>query len=947
MNDDTTSSIDCQYLRRYIAQDYLLIWLNNDIDEANEEYQNILKHLRTIVDTIDIFTNLNECVDFLTEFNDIKTFLIVNDTIGEQIIPLIHDLPQLYQIYIFSHKICLSDEWTKKWSKIKNKEVSLLYALSALTAPDKIGILFIISIDPLILSTPFASIQKHSFLESEKEILFSMHTIFRIGDLKQIDNYDQLYEIELQLTSDNDKELCILTDWLSKDVQDEFGWKRLGNLLIKIGQFDKAEEFYNTLLKQTTNVDDMIHYYGQLAFIKFNQGNEKMSMWYHLKITELNKKINSSDSNNDQINVVNKYFSEDNKTIISYKNDLIFDLEEISKCDIQHIEYSQDKEISSDTLLFYEKSLEDFENKLCLNNSYSIISCKNHIDSIEDDLKESYPLLWYQRKILEIRQKYLQPNHPDIAQSDIEFNNINFIYPSRKEITVLNNLNLIARVNQTTALVGSRKSTCISLLLHFYDSLSGEIMINGQSITDFNSKQFRQNIGVVSQEPVLFGTTIYENIRFGKLNATQKEIEDAAQQANAHNFIMNLPDKYETLVGERGVQLSGGEKQRIALARALVKQPSILLLDEATSALDNVSERIVQDALERASSLSVDVIHNIRTVKQLSIENEVFQEYYQCNKQLFKHEIDINSSITILAFAKFAIGAIQTLGTVCEHVGKSMANAEIFFELFDRIPVIDNTSTKGQELARFAGNIQFDKVNFAYPTRPNVPVVNQLQLTIKSGQRVALVGLFGCGKSTIIQLLERFYDVLNSRILFDDVDIRQLNFQWIRSRLGLVGQEPILFDLTIAENITYGLENIPMSEIIDASIRANIHEFIQQLPEGYKTKVGIKGEFLSGGEKQRITIARILLRRPRILLLDEATSAMDSYNEQIVQQALEQAQTEDPTRTSIIIAHRLSTIRSCDLICVIDKGCIVESGTHIELIRQHGIYYNLLAQNNA
>ncbi|CAF3022447.1 unnamed protein product, partial [Rotaria sp. Silwood2] len=180
----------------------------------------------------------------------------------------------------------------------------------------------------------------------------------------------------------------------------------------------------------------------------------------------------------------------------------------------------------------------------------------------------------------------------------------------------------------------------------------------------------------------------------------------------------------------------------------------------------------------------------------------------------------------------------------------------------------------------------------------------------------------------------------------DGIDIRLLNLQWVRSRFGLVSQEPILFDLAIAENIAYGLENVPIEDIINAASRANIHEFIDQLSQGYETKVGLKGSFLSGGEKQHIAIARVLLRRPKVLLLDEATSAMDSHNGQLVQEALEQAQTEDPCRTSLIVAHRLSTIRSCDLICVLDGGHIVESSTHTELIQRRGAYYEMLAQNN-
>ncbi|CAF1434169.1 unnamed protein product, partial [Rotaria sp. Silwood1] len=204
---------------------------------------------------------------------------------------------------------------------------------------------------------------------------------------------------------------------------------------------------------------------------------------------------------------------------------------------------------------------------------------------------------------------------------DIEFDNINFSYPSRKDVSALRNLSLIARAGQTTALVGSSgcgKSTCISLFLRYYEPSSGRIMIDGRPITDYNVQQLRQNIGVVSQEPILFGMSIYENIRFGNVNGTQLEIEQAAREANAHNFIMQLPDKYETLVGERGVQLSGGEKQRIALARALVKQPTFLLLDEATSALDNVSEKLVQEALDRVCKgrTTIVIAHRLTTIQK-------------------------------------------------------------------------------------------------------------------------------------------------------------------------------------------------------------------------------------------------------------------------------------------------------------------------------------------
>ena len=197
---------------------------------------------------------------------------------------------------------------------------------------------------------------------------------------------------------------------------------------------------------------------------------------------------------------------------------------------------------------------------------------------------------------------------PDHIEGKVEFRGVTFAYPSRPDAVVMDDFSVEASVGKTLALVGpsgSGKSTTVQLIQRFYDPDVGTVLLDGKDLRDLNLRWLRRNIGVVSQEPVLFGTTIAENIRYGREGVTQEEIEAAAKAANAHNFIMSLPDKYETLVGERGAQMSGGQKQRIAIARALVRDPKILLLDEATSALDAESEGIVQEALDKVSQSAV------------------------------------------------------------------------------------------------------------------------------------------------------------------------------------------------------------------------------------------------------------------------------------------------------------------------------------------------------
>ncbi|CAF0757319.1 unnamed protein product [Adineta ricciae] len=893
---------------------------------------------------------------------------------------------------------------------------------------------------------------------------------------------------------------------------------------------------------------------------------------------------------------------------------------------------------------------------------------------------------------------------------DIDFVNVFFSYPTRRDVTVLNNLSFKVKCGQTVAVVGSSgsgKSTCVQLLQKFYEIDSGEILIDGLQINEYDRRWLRQQIGVVNQEPVLFHTTIRENILFGTDSATDEEIHQAAKVANAHDFIMCLPDKYETQVGERGAALSGGQKQRIAIARALLRNPKILLLDEATSALDNESEMIVQDALDRAAQgrttiiiahrlstirhadhiivlkkgeiveegdhesltrakgvyfdlvqqqlvhqvgedeeltfeqeemkrqllsaqshldvsrersstvismtpsvlkklyekestvirqndaqvyntvknrkakqsnpimnilriskpewivigvgcvmsviigaadvflcilqtemitsfqecnrdrqertivkyaliivgcsiiysichlvracmfahsgskitqrlrsktfdailrqdigffddvkhstgalctilttdvsiiqnitsvelgsivqnlalfiactiigfayswqlallnsaflpiillaiygqihiterfanqqkkvledagkLTVEAIQNIRTVVQLTKEEHFYNEYCRLLTILYKssqkqiHITSLLSSLTLTS-SMFSVAAAYSLGVTLlneniitdltavlimeflifmsqaalyafvsiPNYGKSIRSARSIFNLIKRKPTINNQSSDGDKISNYTGQLVFKDVYFVYPTRTESIVLKKFNFTIKSGQTVALVGSSGSGKSTAIQLIERFYDPNIGQILIDSKDIRSLDLQWYRSQIGIVSQEPVLLDISIRENIAYGDNNrkdIPLDEIIEVAKTANIHDFIQLLPDAYETICGAKGLRLSGGQKQRIAIARALLRNPKILLLDEATSALDSENEKIVQEALERAQ---KNRTSIIIAHRLSTIQNCDVIYVMHNGIIVEYGTHIELLARGGRYYRLV-----
>ncbi|MBL41523.1 MAG: ABC transporter [Rhodospirillaceae bacterium] len=236
------------------------------------------------------------------------------------------------------------------------------------------------------------------------------------------------------------------------------------------------------------------------------------------------------------------------------------------------------------------------------------------------------------------------------------------------------------------------------------------------------------------------------------------------------------------------------------------------------------------------------------------------------------------------------------------------------------------------------GNLEFKNVTFAYPSRPEINVLNNFSLEIKSGETVALVGPSGSGKSTIFQLILRFYDPKSGYISFDNLNIIRVDPRELRSNIGVVPQEPVIFDTDVWKNISYSKPNASEAEIISAAQVAAATEFIDRLPDGYNTNLGERGVKLSGGQKQRIAIARSVLHNPSLLLLDEATSSLDTENESIIQASLEKVL---KNRTTIIIAHRLSTIQKADRIIVLDKGLIISQGTHEELMKEGGLYAKL------
>ncbi len=283
----------------------------------------------------------------------------------------------------------------------------------------------------------------------------------------------------------------------------------------------------------------------------------------------------------------------------------------------------------------------------------------------------------------------------------------------------------------------------------------------------------------------------------------------------------------------------------------------------------------------------------------------------------------------------FALGGMSGLWA---DFMKATGSAERVFELLDRTPVVVGGEDADDTFA-IEGDVRFDHVTFAYPTRPETDAMSDVSFRVRPGEKVALVGPSGSGKSTIANLLLRFYDPAEGAIRIDGADLRALNPDRLRDQIGVVSQEPVLFSGTVRDNVRYGRPDATEQEVIEALQAANAWEFVEGFPDKLETVIGERGVRLSGGQKQRVAIARALLKDPKLLILDEATSALDVESESLVQAALENLM---EGRTTLIIAHRLSTVANADKVVVLERGKVVESGTHAELIGTNGVYHRLI-----
>lgn len=479
----------------------------------------------------------------------------------------------------------------------------------------------------------------------------------------------------------------------------------------------------------------------------------------------------------------------------------------------------------------------------------------------------------------------------------------------------------------------------------------------------------------------LYGSVISQDIGFFDKNKTGELINRLSADTTV---LQNTVSVNVSMALRYGATAFGGI---ILLLFTSAKLTGLMLLIVPAVALGAVFvgrkiralSRKTQDALADANQIAEETLSGVRTVRVFTQESQETERYggaVQRSFELARTRSKLGAAFSgIVSFAAYAaiaivlwygghmvlskgmsIGDLTTfllytllvafslgaLGGLWADFMRATGAAERVFDLMERMPEIP--LSEGKSLDEPKGEIQFDDVTFAYPTRTDINVLDEVSFHIQPGEIVALVGPSGSGKSTIASLLSRLYDPQKGAISLDGEALTNLNANWLRQQIGVVSQEPILFSTSIADNLLYGRTGASKEEMENAAKTANAHNFIMDFPEGYQTEVGERGIQLSGGQKQRVAIARAILKNPRILLLDEATSALDTESEALVKEALDRLM---KGRTTLIIAHRLSTVRDADRVLVLDNHKVVEQGTHDELLELNGIYRRLVEKQFA
>ncbi|CAF0833945.1 unnamed protein product [Adineta ricciae] len=410
----------------------------------------------------------------------------------------------------------------------------------------------------------------------------------------------------------------------------------------------------------------------------------------------------------------------------------------------------------------------------------------------------------------------------------------------------------------------------------------------------------------------------------------------------------------------------------------IIGAPLILVVAKLCGKIHRRISEKVQSLTADASDIADETIQTIRTVRSFGNENEELKKFEQILQQSYEIAVvqavltaaqrwfvdlaQLCMSIVMLAYGAKLVrdnyitgpdllafiiyqltlgGILSDISQIYSSLMTAAGSSQSVFEFVDRQPVQKPNGTLQPENLR--GDIEFQNVSLVYPARPDEIAIQNISFKIKAGQSCAFVGPSGSGKSTCINLLERFYDPTEGKILIDGREIQEYDHQYLHQKIAMVGQEPVLFNRTIRENIIYALDSTDEDKIIQAASDANAHMFITALTNGYQTRCGQRGGHLSGGQKQRVSIARAIVRKPTILLLDEATSALDPVNERLIQDTLFYNKDNQELRTVLISAHRLSSIEHCDQIFVIHKGHLIEQGTHEELMTiENGIYRELV-----